>query len=102
MDHEVTVKEVDVGTNGGLIREQEAPVLQDVRASGAGKAEPDEPALNLSPLREDRSVRLDDSWLDSGLRTSKSQKKMARLNNGGPLYGRRVDHGSMDQPDQLN
>ena len=85
----MTVKEVDAGTNGGLIREQEAPVVQDVRASGAAKAELHEPALNLSPLHEDRSVRVDDSWLDNGLKTSKTpkDKKMARLNNGGPLFG---------------
>ena len=93
---------MDADTNGGPIGEKEPPVVQEVRTSGAGKAELHEPALNLSPLREDRSVRVDDSWLDNGLRTSKTQKdkKIARLNNGGPLFGRRVDHVSMDQPDQ--
>ncbi len=48
MDHEVTVKDVDAGMNGGLIQEQESPVVQDVKASGAGKVELHEPTLNWS------------------------------------------------------
>jgi len=59
---------------------------------------------NLSPFREDESVRADDSWLNNGLRASKTKKdkRMARPNNEGPLFGRRVDYTSIDQPDQLN
>lgn len=103
-DHEVIVKEVDAGMNGGLIQEQEAPVVQDVRASGAGKAELQKPALNSSPFSEDGSVRADDSWLKMGMRTSKTtkDKKTARPNNEGHLFGRRIDYGSIDQSDQLN
>jgi len=62
---------MDAGMNEGLIQEQEASVVQDVKASGAGKAELHEPTLNRSPLREDGSVRADHSWLNNGLRTSK-------------------------------
>ncbi len=70
-DHETIVNEVEAGMNGEFIREQEAPLIEDARTSGAGKAEPREPTLNLSPFTEDGSVRADDSWLNSGLRTSK-------------------------------
>jgi hypothetical protein len=73
MDPEVTVKEVDSGLNGGLIREQ-APVVQDVRASGAGKPELHEPTWNLSPFRKDEIVRADYSWLNNGLRASKTKR----------------------------
>lgn len=40
----------------------------------AGKAEPQEPILNLSPFSEDGSIRADDSWLNGGLRSSKKKK----------------------------
>lgn len=40
MNHEVTVEKMNAGMNEGLIiQEQEASVVQDVKASGAGKAE---------------------------------------------------------------
>ena len=68
IDQEVTVKEADAGINGEPVREQEAPVVQDVRASDAGKPEPYKPTKESSPLRED------DSWLNNGLKTSKTKK----------------------------
>lgn len=75
--------------NGELVREQEAPVIQDVRALGAEESEPHERTWKLSSFREDESVRVDDSWLNNGLRTSKTKKdkKMVRPNNEGPLFG---------------
>ncbi len=39
MNHEVIVEKMNAGMNEGLIQEQEASVVQDVKASGAGKAE---------------------------------------------------------------
>jgi len=36
----VTATEVEAGINGELLREEEIPLIQDVRTRGAGKAEP--------------------------------------------------------------
>ena len=66
--HQATANEVGAGMNGELVREEEAPLVQDVSTSGAGKAEPQEPTLNLSPFSEDGSIRADDSWLNGSLR----------------------------------
>jgi len=71
---QVTVTEVEAGMNGELLREEEVPLIQDVRTTGAGKAEPQEPTLTLSPFSEDGSIRADDSWLNGGLRSSKKKK----------------------------
>jgi len=72
--HQATANEVEADMNGELLREEEAPLIQDVRITDAGKAEPQEPTLNLSPFNEDGSIRADDSWLNGGLRSSKKKK----------------------------
>ncbi len=74
IDHQTTANKVGAGMNGELVREEEAPLIQDVRTTDAGKAEPQEPILNLSPFSEDGSIRADDSWLNGGLRSSKKKK----------------------------
>ncbi len=76
IDHQATVNEVRAGMNGELVREEGAPLVQDISTTGAGKAEPQEPTLNLSPFSEDGSIRADDSWLNSDLRSSKKKKDM--------------------------
>lgn len=73
IDHQATVNEAGASINGEIVRE-EAPFIQDVRTIGVGKAEPQEPTLNLSPFSEDGSIRADDSWLNNGLRSSKKKK----------------------------
>lgn len=92
-DHEVTVKGVDADRNGELLWEQEAPVVNDVEASDAGKPELHELTWNLSLFHEDESIRADDSRLKNGSRTCKPKKdkKRARSNR------RRVDYDSNDQ-----
>lgn len=42
IDRKVTVEKVDASTNGGLIQEQEAPIVQDITASEAPLPEPHE------------------------------------------------------------
>lgn len=74
LDLQATANEAGAGINGEIVREEEAPFIQDVRTTGVGKAEPQEPILNLSPFSEDGSIRADDSWLNGGLRSSKKKK----------------------------
>jgi len=85
----VTVEKVDARMNGGLIREQETPMVQDNRASEAPLPEPHESIWDLSSFREDAKVRADDDWLNNGLRTSKTKKgkKMAKANNEETWFG---------------
>ncbi len=75
IDHQATANEAGAGINGEIVREEEALFIQDIiRTTGVGKAEPQEPTLNLSPFSEDESIRADDSWLNGGLRSSKKKK----------------------------
>lgn len=88
----MAVEKVDASMNGGLIREQEAPMVQDIRASEAPLPEPHESTWNLSSFREDAKVRADVDWLNNGfngLRTSKTKKdkKMAKANNEEKWFG---------------
>lgn len=59
-DYEGTFKDADADKNGEFVRKQDAPVIQDAEALGIGKPESHELTWNLSPLREDESVRADD------------------------------------------
>ena len=103
-DDELTLEEVDADRNREPVREQEAPAIQNGRASDARKPELDKLPFDSSPLREDESIRADDSWLKTSLRTSKPKKdkKMPKLNNEGSLFGRRVDYNFSEQADRFN
>ena len=83
MDQKVTVKGVDAGTNEGLVQKQEAPVVQDVSASGAGITELHESTFNFSSLREDGSNPANHSWFPK----TKKGRKVARPINDVPLFG---------------
>lgn len=40
IDHQATANEAGAGIIGEIVREEEAPFIQDVRTTGVGKAEP--------------------------------------------------------------
>ena len=73
IDHQAAVNEVGAGMNGELVWE-EAPFIQDVRTTDAGKAEPQEPTLNLSPFSGDGSIRADDFWLNGSFEKFQEEK----------------------------